>query len=137
MPGPSRAISRRDVELFRADPVERRQRAAEHVVPPAEGAGALQRPQIGEVFDDADRRRVARRIAADRAGIDGVEIAADRLHGRIAAAAACKRRRQRRHQSFAPLDQMQRGAPRRTRPEPRQPGQQLDQRVEFGQRSAS
>src|SRR5207237_10898243 len=36
------------------------------------------------------------------------------------------------HDVLAPLDQEQRGAPRRARPEPRQSRQKLDQRVEFG-----
>jgi len=39
---------------------------------------------------------------------------------------------QRRHQRLALLDQMQRRAPRRARPKPRQPRQQLDQALDLG-----
>ena len=39
---------------------------------------------------------------------------------------------ERRHQQFALLDEMQRGAARRARAEPRQPGKQLDQAFDFG-----
>src|SRR5690348_6850456 len=35
-----------EVQLVRADPVERRQRAAEHMVAAAKGAGALQGPEV-------------------------------------------------------------------------------------------
>ena len=67
-----------DREILGADAVERRQRAAEHVVAAAKRAGAFERPEIGELLDDADRRAVAPRVAADRARLDRVEIAADR-----------------------------------------------------------
>ena len=39
---------------------------------------------------------------------------------------------ERRHQLLALLDEMQRRAPRRARPEPRQPGQELDQALDLG-----
>ncbi len=52
-----------DRQILGADPVERRQGAAEHVIAAAKGAGAFERPEIGEILDDADR---ARRRAAGR-----------------------------------------------------------------------
>src|ERR1041384_1678574 len=64
------------VEFVRADAVERREGAAQHMVAPAERAGALQGPQIGEVLDDADRVRIALGVAADRTGVGRIEVAA-------------------------------------------------------------
>ena len=46
------------------DAVECGERAAEHVIAAAEHAGALERPEIVDVFDDAEGRRIARGIAA-------------------------------------------------------------------------
>ena len=75
-------------------PSSGRERAAEHMVKTAQGAGALERPEIAHFLDDADDRAVAARIGAERAGIDRIDIAAvgaDRhaldapLHGRGAA----------------------------------------------------
>ena len=68
---------------------------------------------------------VAFGVAADRTRFDRVEVAA------IGAWANClsrsrQGRRKRRHQALAPLDQMECGAARRTRPEARQFRQQLD-----------
>ena len=81
-----------DRQILGTDPVERRQGSAEHVIPAAKGAGALERPEIGQILDDADRGTVAPRVAADGARLDGVEIAADRTRpdrlGRLANAAA-------------------------------------------------
>ena len=59
-----------DVQIVGADAVERRQRAAEHVVAGAECCGALQRPQVGDILDDDQCGRIAARVGADRAGID-------------------------------------------------------------------
>ena len=133
-PGLIRASSRSMLRSSGPIAVERRQRAAEHVIAAAKGAGALERPEIGEVFDDADRRRVPLRVAADRARFDRIEIAADRARAdrfrRLR-----QRRRQRLQQALAPLDQMQRRAPRRARPEAGQLREELDQRVEFGHRA--
>src|SRR5437764_15436357 len=52
-----------NVEFVRADAVERRQGAAQHMIAPAERAGALQGREIGEVLGAADWLRVARGIA--------------------------------------------------------------------------
>ena len=56
--------------------VERGERAAEHVIAAAEYVRALQRPEIVDVLDDADRGRIARVIAAERARVGRIEIAA-------------------------------------------------------------
>jgi hypothetical protein len=96
----------------------------------AKHARAFQRPQIGHVFHDAQHCGVAPRIAAQRAGRSGVEIAAD-------FAGADGRRRfahgstQRFQQCFALLEQHQRGAPRRARTQPRQFRQQLNETLDF------
>ena len=42
--------------------VDRRQRAAEHVVEAAELVGALERDHVGGLLDDADHRAVAARV---------------------------------------------------------------------------
>src|SRR2546421_2428474 len=56
-----------DPEVLRLDAVERRERAAEHVVEAPELVRALQRDQVDRLLDDADDRVVAPRIDADRA----------------------------------------------------------------------
>ena len=116
-----------DAQLLGADPVERRERAAQHVIAAAEGAGRSSAQRSATSSTTQIDAVVAPRIAADRAGIDGIEIAADRARADRLGRPR-QRRGQRLHQDFAPLDQMQRRAPRRARPEPRQFGQQLDQR---------
>ena len=63
-------------------------------------------------------------------GIDRVDIAAFLAHLHLVARLR-QRVRQRRQQLLAVLDEKQRGAPRRPRPEPRQSGQQLDQPIDF------
>ena len=67
-----------DVEVLGPDPVERRQGAAEDMVTAAEGSGAFQGPEVGEFFDNAERRLVPLRVAANRTGLDRIEVAADR-----------------------------------------------------------
>ena len=37
----------------------------------------FQRPQVGDILDHHDRAGIAARVTADRAGVDGVDIAAD------------------------------------------------------------
>ena len=79
--GSWRALDQRvDRQIVRADAVERRQRAAEHMVARIDGVRALQRPQVGDVGDHDDGRGVAPRVGADRAGILRVDIAADLAH---------------------------------------------------------
>ena len=58
---------RGDAQVVGTDAGDRADRAAEHVVEPAELAGALDRRDVLGVFDDADERRVATGVAADRA----------------------------------------------------------------------
>ena len=79
---------------------------------------------------------IALGVAADGAGIGRIEIAADaagpnpprRLrHGRG----------QRLHQALAPLQQEQRRPPRRSRPQPRQLGEELDEVGEVSHRELS
>jgi hypothetical protein len=115
---------------LRRDAVERRKRAAEHVIAPLEDARAFQRPQVGDVFDHTDPAGVAPWIAAHRARVGRIEIAA-------LAAGTDRRRRaghgsgQRLEQAFAFFQQHQRSAARRTRPEPGQLGEQLNQTFDF------
>ena len=61
-----------DVEIVRADPVQRRQCSTQHMIASSKSAGSFERPEIGEVFDDANRCRIPLRVAADRAGFDRV-----------------------------------------------------------------
>src|SRR3984893_1506006 len=122
-----------DVEILGPHPVERRQGSAEHVVTASEGSGAFQCPEISKVFDDADRPIVALRVAADRAGQDGIEIAANWAGPhRLGRLGEC--RCERLEQALPPLEEVQRRAPRRARAEPRKLGEELDQRIELGHR---
>src|SRR6185437_16447530 len=94
-----------------------------------ERARALDRPEIGHVLDDADDAGIALRIAAQRTGIGGVEIAADRA-GADPLRGLGKRRRQGLHQPFAPLQEKERRAPGRARAETGQFGEQLNEAVD-------
>ena len=53
----------------KGDPVERRERAQQHVVAPAELARALEGEQVIGLLHDAQRTLISPRIAADAAGI--------------------------------------------------------------------
>src|SRR5262245_45908368 len=105
------------------------------MIAPAKSSGTFKRPEISEVFDDANRGRIPLRVAADRAGFDRVEIAADRARA-DGVGSLGQRCSQRFEEALAPLDQIQRGAPCRARAEARQLGEELDQGVEFGHRLA-
>ena len=78
-PRATRATKRSMVEIVRADAVERRQRAAEHMVAGIDDAGALQRPEVGDILDHDDQgpRRGAGRAQIVQ-GSTRVDIAADR-----------------------------------------------------------
>ena len=68
-----------DAQVARLDAVERRERAAEHVVEAAELRRPLERDDVDRLLDDADQRVVAPRVGAD---------AAELLLGEVAALAA-------------------------------------------------
>ena len=121
----------RQIEVVRPDAVERRQRAAEHVIAPARRVGALQRPEIADQFDDDQDRAVAPLVGADRAGVARVDVAAHRADDDLLVGDA-HRLGERPEQRFALADQMQRGAPRRARAQARQAREQLDQPLDFG-----
>ena len=55
----------RDLEVGRVDPVDRRERAAEHVVEAAELVRPLDRDHVLRLLDDADHLGVAPRVLAD------------------------------------------------------------------------
>ena len=55
-----------DPQMLGLDAVDRRERAAEHVVQAPELVRPLEREQVGRLLDDADERAVAARVAADR-----------------------------------------------------------------------
>src|SRR5262249_2580221 len=80
-----------DGEVVGADAIERRKRAAKHVVEPVEHAGAFERPEVTHLLHHANQRAVAGRIAAERAGALRVDIAA-RLAAEDGSARLGKRR---------------------------------------------
>jgi hypothetical protein len=120
-----------DGEVLRADAVERRQRAAEHVIARVDGMRALERPQVGDVGDHHDDRGLAARVGAHRARVLGVDVAAGPADLDLLER-GCERLPERRHDLLALLDQKERSAARRARPEPGQARQQLDQAFDFG-----
>ncbi len=67
-----------DAQVLGPHAVERREAAAEDMEAPRKQPRAIERPEIGDFLDDAQRARIAARIGADRARINGVDIAADR-----------------------------------------------------------
>ena len=74
-----------DPQLVGSDAVDRRDRAAEHVVAAAELAGALDRDDVLVLLDHAQHARVAPRVAADPAllVLGDVEADAAELHLRL------------------------------------------------------
>ncbi len=120
-----------DAQLLRADPVQRLERAAEHMVAAGEDAArALQRPQILELGHDAEQPRVALGVAADGAGLLGVEVAADGA-GVDPLRTGGHRLGQGQHQRVAALEHGQRRPLCRALPEPGQPRQQPDQPLDL------
>jgi hypothetical protein len=65
-----------DAEMFRFDAVERRERAAEDVVEPAELAGALDGQEVDRLLDDTDHGVVPAGVATDRADVLLRQVAA-------------------------------------------------------------
>src|SRR3546814_11783211 len=65
-------------DVCSSDLVEGGEPAAQHVIETLVGARTVERPEIGDLLDDADQRDVARRIGTDMAGVARIEIAPDR-----------------------------------------------------------
>ena len=71
-----------DVELVGPDAPQRRERAPEDVVPPAELARPLEDVDVERLLDDREEPPVARRVGADRAGVLLRQRVADRARAR-------------------------------------------------------
>ena len=107
-----------DPQVGRIDAVDRAERAAEHVVEAVVGVRALERDDVDRLLDDADRRVVAARVEADRAGL---------LLGQVPALAAeadallhlGERRRERERLLRRPLQDVEREPLRRPLPDSR------------------
>src|SRR5713101_4536201 len=112
--------------------VERRERAAQHVITAAIGAGALDGPEIGDILDDADEPGIAPRVATDAARIGGVEIATGRA-GANALRRVGQRRCQGLHHRLVALQKIERGAPGGTRAQAGQLGKEMNQTIEVAQ----
>jgi len=67
-----------DAKVLGPDAFQRRKPAAEYVVAAGEEAGTVQRPQVRDFLDHAQRFLVAARVAANAARVAGVDIAAGR-----------------------------------------------------------
>src|SRR3954452_14877130 len=74
-------VELRDLEVVGLDAVDRRERAAEDVVPAAVLVGALDRDDVAGLLHDADQRRVAALVLADRAERALGEVEADLAEG--------------------------------------------------------
>src|SRR5690606_27910035 len=73
-----------DAEVVRADAVDRIDRAAEHVVLPAELAGALDRDDVLGLLDDAQDVVAAAGVQADTAALTLGDVAADLAEANLA-----------------------------------------------------
>ena len=120
-----------EVEVVRPDAVERRQHTTQHMVAAPDNPGPFQRPKVRHGFDHHQGGGVASRVAADGAGIQRVDVAASRA-GHDAVAGDPHGIGERRQQVLPLAHEMQRRPARRTRPKPRQTGQQLDQTLDLG-----
>ena len=123
-----------DGQIRRANAIERRHHAAQHMIAGRQGRRPLQGPEIGDILDDDDDARIAEGIAADGAGVDRIDIAADAADTDLGDGLFTSDR-QRLQQAFLLLDQMQRRPPGRSRPKPRQFCQQLDQPLDLRPRN--
>src|SRR5204863_5130088 len=120
-----------DPEVLWLDAVERRERAAEDVVEAAELVGPLERDEVDRLLDDADDGMVAARVDADRAQLLLREVAA------LAAEADAllhllDRGGERERLVAARLEQVEREALRRSRPDPREARQLRDEVLDGG-----
>ncbi len=91
----------------------------------------VERPEVGDFLDHAQRPLVAARIGTDAARVDGVDIAAGRTGGEVARHPV-ERDEQRVERGLALLDQMQHRTARGTGAETGKAGKRLGQRVDFG-----
>ena len=73
----TRRVELGDLQVLGVDAVDRRQRAAEHVVAPAVLVRALDRDDVARLLDDADEPRVAALVLADPAARPVGEVEAD------------------------------------------------------------
>src|SRR5579871_30104 len=100
------------------------------MIPSLEYAGTLECPQIGHILHHTERMAVAPGVAADRARIRRIEVAASPTHtdggGSVAHGPA-----QWLKQRFAFLEQYERRAPGRTRAKPGQLREKLHQFFDF------
>ena len=71
------AVELGDLQVLGVDAVDRRQRAAEHVVAPAVLVRALDRDDVAGLLDDADEARVAALVLADATARRVGEVEAD------------------------------------------------------------
>ena len=118
-----------DAQVLGLDAVERRERAAEHVVEAAVLVRPLERDQVDRLLDDADDGAVAARVEADRAEL---------LLGQVAALAAeadallhlLDRRRERERLVLADREQVEREPLRRARADSGQARQLRDEVVD-------
>ena len=120
-----------DGKIVRPAPVQRRQRAAQHMIARTHDARPLQRPEVAHLLHHANQRGIARRVLADGARLPRVDIAAF-LADRDLLGSQAHGARERQQQLLALLDEMQRRAAGRARPEPRHAAQQRDQLLDLG-----
>ena len=120
-----------DVQVLGPDPVERRQRAPQHVIGSVHRTRPLQRPEIRHIFHHDDDRLVAPVVGADGAGVYRIDVAAAGadLHLVIGLAHGMA---QRPEKLFLLLDEMQCCPSRRAGPKSRHFCQELDQFFDFG-----
>ena len=116
-----------DIERFRADAIEGGEHAAQHMVAALEKPAAFQRPEIGDIGNDADEGGIAPDVCADAAGLDRIEIAADGA-GRKRRIDPLEGGDQRFQRRFAVLQQVQHDAAGRARAES---GQARDKRSQL------
>src|SRR5262245_33588546 len=91
---------------------------------------AFERPEVGNIGDDHNDRRIAPHVGTYRARVLRVDVAANAADRDLLERGG-ERRTERRHDLLALLDQKQRRAPRRTRSQPGQSREQLDQALDL------
>ena len=111
-------------------------RSAQHMIEPVPGARALQRPEVAHFFDHADHAERSRRGSVQSVQGSMVSTLPQCEHTVTLSRASATAALSGVSRLFAVLEQMQGGAPGRTRTKTRQFGEQLDQPLDFRTRRA-
>ncbi len=115
-----------DAQILRTNAIERRESPAKNVEPARKKPRPLKRPKIGNILHHAEHARITARIGAYSTRAGCINVSAD-LARRERFVDPFQRTEQGRQRPFALFQQIKHRAPRRTRPQSREPRERLHQ----------